>query len=79
MQLSPVNDFRVSNLSRRMAVDHYENFPVASILLPRRLVPAAEPGVCEMTMEVRIYRERPEFARHTKPVAQALWDFLRVR
>jgi squalene synthase HpnC len=27
---------------RSMAVDHYENFPVASILLPRRLVPAVE-------------------------------------
>lgn len=26
----------------QMAVDHYENFPVASILLPRRLVPAVE-------------------------------------
>jgi squalene synthase HpnC len=25
-----------------MAVDHYENFPVASLLLPRRLVPAVE-------------------------------------
>ena len=25
-----------------MAVDHYENFPVASFLLPRRLVPAVE-------------------------------------
>jgi squalene synthase HpnC len=25
-----------------MAVDHYENFPVASVLLPRRLVPAVE-------------------------------------
>jgi squalene synthase HpnC len=25
-----------------MAVDHYENFPVASMLLPRRLVPAVE-------------------------------------
>jgi squalene synthase HpnC len=25
-----------------MSVDHYENFPVASILLPRRLVPAVE-------------------------------------
>ena len=25
-----------------MPVDHYENFPVASILLPRRLVPAVE-------------------------------------
>lgn len=26
----------------RMSVDHYENFPVASILMPRRLVPAVE-------------------------------------
>jgi len=42
MQLSPVNDFRVSNLTRGMPVDHYENFPVASILLPRHLVPAVE-------------------------------------
>lgn len=25
-----------------MSVDHYENFPVASILMPRRLVPAVE-------------------------------------
>src|SRR5213595_1451857 len=25
-----------------MPVDHYENFPVASVLLPRRLVPAVE-------------------------------------
>jgi phytoene/squalene synthetase len=25
-----------------MPVDHYENFPVASILLPKRLVPAVE-------------------------------------
>ena len=25
-----------------MSVDHYENFPVASILLPRRLVSAVE-------------------------------------
>ena len=27
-------------------------------------------------MEVRIYRERPEVARHTKPPVQALWDYL---
>jgi squalene synthase HpnC len=28
--------------SNQMAVNHYENFPVASVLLPRRLVPAVE-------------------------------------
>jgi len=43
----------------------------------RRLVRASAPGSCEISMEVRLYRERPEMARHTKPGAQALWDFLR--
>jgi len=54
--------------------------PASSVrqeLRSRRLVPAAPPGVGELTMEVRIYRERPEVARHVKPAAQALWDFLR--
>lgn len=52
-------------------------------LRARRLVPAAplhdDAGHSwEVTMEVRIYRERPELARHPKPGAQALWDFLRL-
>jgi DNA-binding transcriptional LysR family regulator len=47
----------------------------------RRLVPAAPQrsgngSAWEVTMEVRIYRERPESARYAKPGAQALWDFL---
>ena len=51
-------------------------------LRARRLVSAAplndDTGHSwEVTMEVRIYRERPELARHPKPGAQALWDFLR--
>jgi DNA-binding transcriptional LysR family regulator len=41
-----------------------------------RLVPAAPPGVYEVTMEIRLYRERSETARHRKPLAQALWSFL---
>ena len=45
-------------------------------LKARRLVPAAPPGELQLTMEVRIYRERPEVARHVKPGVQALWDFL---
>jgi squalene synthase HpnC len=38
------NDFCVINFKNRaaMPVEHYENFPVASILLPKRLVPAVE-------------------------------------
>jgi len=45
-------------------------------LKARRLVPAAGPGAYSLTMEVRIYRERPEMARRAKPAVQALWDFL---
>ncbi|WP_201494267.1 LysR substrate-binding domain-containing protein [Rubrivivax sp. A210] len=45
-------------------------------LKARRLVHAAPAGELELTMEVRIYRERPESARHVKPGVQALWDFL---
>jgi DNA-binding transcriptional LysR family regulator len=47
-------------------------------LKARRLVRAAPAGLCELAMEVRIYRERPEVARHSKPSAQALWEFLRT-
>ncbi len=53
--------------------------PASSVrneLAARRLVRAAPPGVGELTMEVRIYRERPETARQTKPVAESLWGFL---
>ena len=42
-----------------------------------RLVRAAPPGQLELAIELRIYRERPEAARHTKPAAQALWQDLR--
>ncbi|MFO1327111.1 MAG: LysR substrate-binding domain-containing protein [Rubrivivax sp.] len=56
--------------------------PASSVrkeLKGRRLVRATEPGAYELTMDVRIYRERPEVARHTKPQAAALWDFLARR
>ena len=46
-------------------------------LKARRLVAAAPAGLCELTMEVRIYRERPGAARHAKAGAQALWEYLR--
>ena len=49
-------------------------------LKARRLVSAsvsaAASPLLELTMEVRIYRERPEVARHSKPGVQALWDYL---
>ncbi len=43
---------------------------VARELNAGRLVRAAPPGLHELTMEIRIYRERPEVARHTKPAAR---------
>lgn len=40
------------------------------------LVQASAPGSFELNMELRIYRERPEVAKRSKPAALALWDFL---
>ncbi|MET0384174.1 MAG: LysR substrate-binding domain-containing protein, partial [Burkholderiaceae bacterium] len=58
--------------------------PASSVkkeLRARRLVSAAPDDiggpVYEVTMEIRVYRERPELARHAKPGAGALWDFLK--
>ena len=41
-------------------------------LKSKRVLRAAAAGVCELAMDVRIYRERPEMARHIEPGAQAL-------
>ena len=45
-------------------------------LKARRLVAAGGSPALSLTMEVRIYRERPAVARHLKPAVQALWDYL---
>ena len=53
--------------------------PASSVkkeLKGKRLVRAAPAGMHELTMDIRIYRERPEMARHTKPSALLLWEFL---
>jgi hypothetical protein len=53
--------------------------PASSVkreLRARRLVLAADEADFELAMEVRIYRERPALARHTKPAALELWRFL---
>ncbi|ALT78241.1 LysR substrate-binding domain-containing protein [Paucibacter sp. KCTC 42545] len=41
-----------------------------------RLVQASAAGEFELTMELRIYRERPELSRRNKASALALWQFL---
>jgi DNA-binding transcriptional LysR family regulator len=42
----------------------------------KRLAPAGEPGAWELTMDVRLVRERPGTARSAKPDIEALWSHL---
>jgi DNA-binding transcriptional LysR family regulator len=50
---------------------------VTKDLKERRLVRACSTGRHELTMEIRIYRARPESTHGHKPGALALWEFLR--
>ena len=81
LRLEPIYETDMAEGLKAMALEGHglAFLPASSVkkeLKSKRLVRAAEPGQHELTMEVRIYRERPEMARHTKPGAQALWDFL---
>jgi LysR family transcriptional regulator, hypochlorite-specific transcription factor HypT len=44
----------------------------------KRLAAAGEAGAWELTMDVRLVRERPQSARLVKPGAAALWEHLAV-
>ena len=82
LQLDPIYETDMAEGLKAMALEgHGMAFlPASSVkkeLKSRRLVRAAEAGQYEITMEVRIYRERPELARHNKAGALALWEFLR--
>jgi len=82
LNLDPIYETDMAEGLKAMALEGHglAFLPGSSVkkeLKSKRLVRAAAPGVCELSMEVRIYRERPEVARHIKPGAQALWDFLR--
>ncbi len=82
LNLDPIYETDMAEGLKAMALEGHglAFLPGSSVkkeLKSRRLVRAAAPGSCELAMEVRIYRERPEMARHTKPAAQALWEFLR--
>jgi DNA-binding transcriptional LysR family regulator len=82
LKLEPLYETDMAEGLKAMALEGHglAFLPGSSVkkeLKSKRLVRAAEPGSCELAMEMRIYRERPEMARHTKPSAQALWDFLR--
>jgi DNA-binding transcriptional LysR family regulator len=81
-QLDPVYETDMAEGLKAMALEgHGVAFlPASSVrkdLRARRLVPAAAEQGLELTMDVRIYRERPEVARHPKPGVQSLWEHLR--
>jgi DNA-binding transcriptional LysR family regulator len=82
LNLDPIYETDMAEGLKAMALEGHglAFLPGSSVkkeLKNKRLVRAAPAGTCEVTMEVRIYRERPEMARHIKPGAQALWEFLR--
>jgi DNA-binding transcriptional LysR family regulator len=81
--LDPIYETDMAEGLKAMALEGHglAFLPASSVrkeLKARRLV-AAGSSDYEMTMEVRIYRERPEVARHVKAGAQELWNFLQGR
>ncbi|MFZ2989684.1 LysR substrate-binding domain-containing protein [Ideonella sp.] len=81
--LDPIYETDMAEGLKAMALEGHglAFLPASSVrkeLRAKRLV-SAGPAEYELTMEVRIYRERPEVARHTKAAAQELWGFLQTR
>ena len=81
LQLDPVYETDMAEVLKAMAIEGHglAFLPASSVkkeLKSKRLARAAPAGAHELTMDIRIYRERPEMARHNKPGALALWDFL---
>ena len=82
LRLEPIYETDMAEGLKAMAVEGHglaflPTDSVAHELQARRLVRAAPKGTHELTMEIRIYRERPQGARHAKAGAGALWEFLR--
>ena len=81
LNLDPVYETDMAEGLKAMALEGHglAFLPVGSVkkeLKTRRLVRASAPDAHQLTMDIRMYRERPELARHTKAGAQALWEFL---
>lgn len=81
LHLEPIYETDMAEGLKAMALEGHglAFLPSSSVrkeLKARRLVAAATGDDLSLTMEVRIYRERPEVARHSKPAVQALWDYL---
>jgi DNA-binding transcriptional LysR family regulator len=83
LRLEPIYETDMAEGLKAMALEGHglAFLPASSVVRDveaGRLQRAAAAGAHEITMEVRIYRERPELARHSKPGALALWEFLRA-
>ena len=82
--LDPIYETDMAEGLKAMALEGHglAFLPASSVrkeLATRKLVPAAPSGSFELTMDVCIYRERRELARHAKPRVQALWEHLAAR
>jgi DNA-binding transcriptional LysR family regulator len=83
LQLDAIYETDMAEVLKAMALEGHglAFLPASSVkkeLKSKRLVRAAPAGKHELTMDIRIYRERPELARHPKPGALALWEFVRA-
>jgi LysR family transcriptional regulator, hypochlorite-specific transcription factor HypT len=81
-QLDPIYETDMAEGLKAMALEGHgiaflPGSSVSKELRGKRLVRASAVGDFELTMEVRIYRQRPEVSRYPRPAAQALWNFLR--
>jgi LysR family transcriptional regulator, hypochlorite-specific transcription factor HypT len=81
LHLEPFYETDMAEGLKAMAIEGHglAFLPASSVrkeLKSKRLVRAAPAGKHELEMDIRIYRERPEMARVSKPGALALWDFL---
>jgi len=81
LHLEPLYETDMAEGLKAMALEGHglAFLPATSVkkeLKSKRLVRAAPAGLHELEMDIRLYRERPELARHSKPGAIALWEFL---
>ena len=82
LNLEPIYETDMAEGLKAMAIEGHglaflPDSSVTKDLQNRRLVRASAPGTCELSMEIRIYREWPDMAKRAKPGANALWSFLR--
>jgi DNA-binding transcriptional LysR family regulator len=84
LPLEPVYETDMAEGLKAMALEGHglAFLPASSVareVKARRLAFAGAGAEHELAIELRIYRERPEAARHGKAAARALWDFLARR